>query len=136
MLDKKDITIGRTADNDITIDNLAVSSHHATVHDVNEGAVVEDMGSTNGTFVNDNKVTRHTLKDGDIITVGGMVTKINEKITKNENRMAFIEIEDFGIGIPMIWCIGIRRHILNLGRFARSFLSPPLPWWHRIWLCP
>ncbi len=74
VLDKKDITIGRTASNDIAIDNLAVSSHHATVHragdGANAGAVLEDMGSTNGTFVNDNKVTHYNLKDGDIIGVG------------------------------------------------------------------
>ena len=70
VLDKKDITIGRTASNDISIDNLAVSSHHATVHDTSEGAVIEDMRSTNGTFVNDNKIIRHSLKDGDIINIG------------------------------------------------------------------
>ncbi len=70
VLDKKEITIGRTAKNDITIDNLAVSSHHATVHALQGGAMVEDMDSTNGTFVNDNKIVRHTLKDGDIIGLG------------------------------------------------------------------
>ncbi|MCK5647637.1 MAG: FHA domain-containing protein [Gammaproteobacteria bacterium] len=70
VLDKTDITIGRIANNDITIDNLSVSSHHATVHDMKDGAMIEDMNSTNGTFVNDIKVTRHTLKDGDIIAIG------------------------------------------------------------------
>lgn len=70
VLDKEDITIGRTASNDIAIDNLAVSSHHATIHHMEKGAVVEDMKSTNGTFVNDNKVSRHVLKDGDIIGIG------------------------------------------------------------------
>ncbi|MCW8929658.1 MAG: FHA domain-containing protein [Gammaproteobacteria bacterium] len=70
VLDKKDITIGRTSTNDIAIDNLAVSSHHATVHQIDGNALLEDMGSTNGTFVNDNKITRHTLQDGDIIGVG------------------------------------------------------------------
>ncbi len=70
VLDKTDITIGRTADNDITIDNLAVSSHHATVHANNDGAVLQDMRSTNGTFVNDNKVISHNLSDGDIIGIG------------------------------------------------------------------
>ena len=70
VLDKKDITIGRVASNDIAIDNLAISSHHATVHAMEDGAVLEDMNSTNGTFVNDKKVTRHTLKDGDIIGIG------------------------------------------------------------------
>ncbi len=70
VLDKKDIKIGRTPTNDISIDNLAISSHHATVHSTSDGAVLEDMKSTNGTFVNDLKVTRHDLKDGDIIGIG------------------------------------------------------------------
>ena len=70
VLDKTDITIGRTPNNDITIDNLSVSTHHATVHKMKEGTVLEDMNSTNGSFVNDIKVTRHILKDGDIIGIG------------------------------------------------------------------
>lgn len=70
VLDKGSVTIGRTAKNDIVIDNLAVSSLHATVHNTDNGAVLEDMKSTNGTFVNDNKVHHHNLKDGDIIGVG------------------------------------------------------------------
>lgn len=70
VLDKKDITIGRTADNDIAIDNLAVSTQHATIHNMSVGVVLEDLRSTNGTFVNDNKIIRHTLEDGDIIGVG------------------------------------------------------------------
>ncbi len=70
VLDKEIINIGRTAKNDIVIDNLAVSSLHACVHNSNDDFILEDMGSTNGTFVNDNKVDRHTLKNSDIITVG------------------------------------------------------------------
>ena len=70
VLDKQDITIGRTADNDIAIDNLAISGHHATVYNTASGAELVDMKSTNGTFVNDNKIERHHLQDGDIISVG------------------------------------------------------------------
>ncbi|MCP3852399.1 MAG: FHA domain-containing protein [Gammaproteobacteria bacterium] len=70
VLDKKDITIGRTSNNDIAIDNLAISGHHATVHGSGDGAVLEDMGSTNGTFVNDKKVSHCNLNNGDIIGIG------------------------------------------------------------------
>ena len=70
VLDKTDITIGRTASNDIAIDNLAVSGHHATVHKTDDGAELIDMGSTNGSFINDNQITSQKLKDGDIITIG------------------------------------------------------------------
>lgn len=70
VLDKQEISIGRTAKNDIAIDNLAVSGLHATVHKTHDGAVLQDMNSTNGTFVNDNEISRHNLQDGDIIGIG------------------------------------------------------------------
>lgn len=70
VLDKDNITIGRIARNDIVIDNLAISSLHAMVQNTEHGAVLEDMNSTNGTFVNDNKINLHNLKDGDVISIG------------------------------------------------------------------
>ncbi len=70
VLDKQDITIGRSASNDISIDNLAISGHHATVFATATGPELVDMNSTNGTFVNEKKITRHCLKDGDIINIG------------------------------------------------------------------
>ena len=64
------LTIGRAPDNDIQVDNLAVSSHHAKI--VNEGGklVVEDLNSMNGTFVNNQRVKRLSLKPGDIVLIG------------------------------------------------------------------
>ena len=70
VLDKQDVTIGRTANNDIPIDNLAISGHHATVYVTASGPELVDMNSTNGTIVNDKKIERHHLQDGDIITIG------------------------------------------------------------------
>lgn len=63
-------TIGRLPDNHIVIENPAVSSHHACVFRDGDRFVVEDLGSTNGTFVNDRRVTRHELKTGDRLLVG------------------------------------------------------------------
>jgi pSer/pThr/pTyr-binding forkhead associated (FHA) protein len=70
VLDKNDIKIGRNHENDITIDNLAISGHHASVFKTASGFELVDMKSTNGTFVNDNKIDKHHLQDGDIITIG------------------------------------------------------------------
>ncbi len=64
------ITIGRKMDNDVVIDNLAVSGHHARVVEENGTYFVEDTGSTNGTFVNDAKIQKQRLKSGDQIRVG------------------------------------------------------------------
>lgn len=64
------ITIGRAPDNDLHVDNLAVSSHHARIFNDSGKLVVEDMNSLNGTFVNSQRITRATLKPGDVVTVG------------------------------------------------------------------
>ena len=64
------VKIGRVPDNTIMIDNPAVSSHHARVFRDGDSFVLEDLQSTNGTFVNDNRVTRHNLSNGDVIAVG------------------------------------------------------------------
>ncbi|MCL4523210.1 MAG: FHA domain-containing protein [Acidobacteria bacterium] len=64
------ITIGRAPDNDIQIDNLAVSSHHARVFMEESRLVLEDLNSLNGTFVNNQKVQRVNLKQADQILIG------------------------------------------------------------------
>ncbi len=64
------IGIGRAPDNALHVDNLAVSSHHARIFNDGGKLVVEDMNSLNGTFVNSQRITRATLKPGDIVTVG------------------------------------------------------------------
>ncbi len=64
------ITIGRRKDNDIVIDNLAVSGHHARIDAMGEGFVLVDLQSKNGTFVNEKLAASHRLKHGDVISIG------------------------------------------------------------------
>src|SRR5258707_15122889 len=64
------VTIGRSPDNDIPIDNLAVSNYHARVYVEAGSLVVEDLNSLNGSFLNDIRVERAMLKDGDAILIG------------------------------------------------------------------
>ena len=64
------VTIGRLPDNTIVIDNSAVSSRHVRVAREGPQFVVEDLGSTNGTFVNGEKITKRGLRHGDTILVG------------------------------------------------------------------
>jgi pSer/pThr/pTyr-binding forkhead associated (FHA) protein len=66
----KSLTIGRKESNDIAIENLAVSGHHAKIDSVGEGYLLTDLQSKNGSFVNNELVASHWLKDGDIITIG------------------------------------------------------------------
>ncbi|WP_373975903.1 FHA domain-containing protein [Chitinibacter sp. SCUT-21] len=63
-------TIGRRPNNDIQIDNLAVSGLHAVIEVVGQIYFIEDMQSTNGTLLNGEKLSRHPLKSGDDITIG------------------------------------------------------------------
>lgn len=64
------VTIGRLPDNMIVIDNPAVSGRHARVYREGNHYVLEDLKSTNGTFVNDKPIARHTLLEGDVVLVG------------------------------------------------------------------
>src|SRR5438270_2023886 len=64
------ITIGRLPDNLLQIDNLAVSGHHAKIYWDGEHYTLEDNGSLNGTYVNNQRVTKHKLKNGDTVLVG------------------------------------------------------------------
>ena len=70
ILDKEVLTIGRKEDNDICIDNLAVSGHHAKLLTIFDDSFLEDMESTNGTFVNEQRVNRLPLTNGQQITIG------------------------------------------------------------------
>ena len=64
------LKIGRKTDNDVVIDNLAVSGHHAKIDSVGDGFVFIDLKSKNGSFVNEELVTSHWLNDGDTINIG------------------------------------------------------------------
>lgn len=64
------LKIGRKSDNDVIIENLAVSAHHAKIDSIGDGFVFIDLKSKNGSFVNEELVTSHWLHDGDTINIG------------------------------------------------------------------
>ena len=72
---KERVTIGRKPYNDIVVDNRAVSGQHATISVMLEDAILEDLGSTNGTFIRGQKVFRQKLVDGDIVTIANTELK-------------------------------------------------------------
>jgi predicted nucleic acid-binding Zn-ribbon protein len=63
-------TIGRVPSNDLCVDTELVSRHHAVVLVTDSGTVVEDLNSTNGVFINDVRVMRQELREGDVVTIG------------------------------------------------------------------
>ena len=70
VTEKKRISIGRTNDNDIVLENRGVSRKHAIIEFNNTAAVIMDNESLNGTFVNNRKISEEVLRDDDIITIG------------------------------------------------------------------
>ena len=64
------LTIGRKADNTLAIEDPAVSGHHARIVKVQAVFFLEDLMSTNGTAINGRPITRHQLRDADVITIG------------------------------------------------------------------
>lgn len=70
VVEKKRISIGRTHDNDIVLENRGVSRKHAMIEFNNNAAVILDNESLNGTFVNNRKITEEVLRDDDTITIG------------------------------------------------------------------
>jgi len=85
-IDKNTITIGRRIDNDVCLDNLAISGYHSQITTVSHDCFLEDLNSTNGTFVNSKIVKKHPLKDGDMIDIGNHRIKyINHLATNSAN---------------------------------------------------
>src|SRR5688572_27705703 len=69
-MNKERYTVGRLPDNDIRIDNPAVSGHHSLIINILNDSFLEDLNSTNGTYVNGKLIKKHALQHGDVITVG------------------------------------------------------------------
>lgn len=85
-IEKDIITIGRRTDNDLCLDNLAISGYHSQISTVLDDCFLEDLESTNGTFVNSEIVKKHALKDGDIIDIGNHRIKyVNHMASSSAN---------------------------------------------------
>ena len=67
---KERYTVGRLPDNDVRIDNPAVSGHHSLIINILNDSFLEDLNSTNGTYVNGKLIKKHALQDGDVLTIG------------------------------------------------------------------
>ena len=86
-LEPADLTFGRASSNHVQIDDLKVSQQHAkivceTTHDGRQVYLLEDLDSTNGSYVNEVKITRKPLYNRDVIRIGvNMFTFVDEEET-------------------------------------------------------
>jgi pSer/pThr/pTyr-binding forkhead associated (FHA) protein len=84
VLKQGDMNIGRRPGSEILLDNMAVSGNHASIFTIGEDSFVQDLNSTNGTFVNNKRVAKHHLENGDVVTIGNhSLTYVNEKAAKS-----------------------------------------------------
>lgn len=69
-LKQGDMKIGRKPGCEIVLDNLAVSGEHANIFTIGEDSFIQDLSSTNGTFINNKRVAKHHLRNGDAVSIG------------------------------------------------------------------
>jgi pSer/pThr/pTyr-binding forkhead associated (FHA) protein len=88
VTEKKRISIGRTNDNDIVLENRGVSRKHAMIEFNSNAAVIMDNESLNGTFVNNRKINEEVLRNEDIITIGKYSLVYHTESTGSDDGLA------------------------------------------------
>jgi len=83
---KERYTIGRLPDNDVRIDNPAVSGHHSLIINILNDSFLEDLSSTNGTYVNGKLIKKHALQHGDVVTIGHHQLRFVETVAEEEEQ--------------------------------------------------
>jgi len=88
------LTIGRKTDNVLVIEDPAVSGHHARIVKIQAVFFLEDLKSTNGTSINGRPITRHQLRDADVITIGQHRLVFQESVAPSTAAPApFVDLE-------------------------------------------
>jgi len=88
-MSKERYTIGRLPDNDVRIDNPAVSGHHSLIINILNDSFLEDLNSTNGTYVNGKLIKKHALQHGDVITIGHHQLRFSDQQTNDSEQDEF-----------------------------------------------
>ena len=88
-MSKERYTIGRLPDNDVRIDNPAVSGHHSLIINILNDSFLEDLNSTNGTYVNGKLIKKHALQHGDVITIGHHQLRFSDQQTNETEQDEF-----------------------------------------------
>ncbi len=88
-MSKERYTIGRLPDNDVRIDNPAVSGHHSLIINILNDSFLEDLNSTNGTYVNGKLIKKHALQHGDVITIGHHQLRFTDQQTSDTEQDEF-----------------------------------------------
>jgi pSer/pThr/pTyr-binding forkhead associated (FHA) protein len=71
-------TVGRVEDNALPVAEASVSSHHCEIHVVHDDVIIKDLNSTNGTFINGEKITEAVLKPGQTLRLGQVELRLDD----------------------------------------------------------
>jgi diguanylate cyclase (GGDEF)-like protein len=74
-LESANVIIGRSSKADVQIDQESVSRNHAKIINTGKSIILRDLGSTNGTYVNDQLIDEYVLRDGDFVKIGRTIFK-------------------------------------------------------------
>jgi len=86
LLDSPDSSIGRSGDNEVVLDDVTVSRKHANIRRAGERFELIDLGSLNGTYVNNNSIARATLTSGDEIQFGKFHMLFVQNLNNQNNQ--------------------------------------------------
>ncbi len=79
-----EFTLGRAMDNDLIIHNPTISQHHAKIYTYLSASYIEDLDSTNGTFIDGKRIKKHLLKPGHLIKLGMYELEVDERMPELE----------------------------------------------------
>ena len=112
-LELGELSIGRSLDCDLPLDNQTISRRHASLTSTSEGFILNDLGSANGTWVNGNRITRHLLQHEDSICFGSAVAVFHEPpdpdatlqfdvkaLLENAHKTAALRVADLQLDEP------------------------------------
>lgn len=88
---KERTSIGRRPENDVVIDHLVISGNHAAIVTILQDAFLEDLNSTNGTWVNGQSIKKHFLKNGDVIELGKFQLEFSTDTVASPHTMVRFE---------------------------------------------
>jgi pSer/pThr/pTyr-binding forkhead associated (FHA) protein len=120
-LNKDRMTLGRRPYNDIVVDNLAVSGEHAALQVIGHDYFIEDLNSTNGTFINEQKVKRQILKNGDTIEIGKYAIRYVQDGTNSQS--AGLHSEDAALEIDSEKPLEEKKPLFEQTKFAEAYVA-------------
>ena len=125
VIQKERTTLGRRPYNDIVIDNLAVSGEHAVLLSVGEDVFIEDLNSTNGTYINGKAIKKQLLSNGDVIEIGKYRIKyIGAEVADYEKTMVLRpgSLPPPAPPMPTVQMLPASIKVLNGGAAGREVL--------------